>query len=160
MGFNVHETKLGIANNKLVVACKDFLKNNEIILDYNTIKNDYNEVIEKQLEKLSYSSSYYSSDIDELFIVMKDNFYFDILPLKEHFWDMFIVDAFINNNDRNENNWGVIINKDICKLSLAPIYDNNDITILDENQKEFYYQSLIYKYNIFKKIYFKLKDRT
>jgi len=47
LGLDTHETKLGMASGKIVVACKDFLGKNETILDYNSIKNDYDETIEK-----------------------------------------------------------------------------------------------------------------
>ena len=39
IGLDVHKTKLGYANGKIVVACKDFLDSNEVIIDYNMIKN-------------------------------------------------------------------------------------------------------------------------
>ena len=126
LDFDTHETKLGIANNKVVVACKDFLNSNETILDYNSLKNDYNENIEREIENLSSSSKHHSgTDIDELLIIMDNNQYFkDIPSLKKHFWDMFIVDAFINNNDRNDNNWGLIVNHNTKTYRVAPIYDN------------------------------------
>lgn len=126
LGFDTHETKLGIANEKIVVACRDFLNKNEVIIDYNSIKNDYNEIVEQQLEKLSSSSSKKNgTDIDEILIVMESNNYFKkVKELKNRFWDMFIVDAFISNNDRNDNNWGLILNRDTLELRLAPIYDN------------------------------------
>lgn len=38
------------------------------------------------------------------------------------FWDMFVVDAFIRNIDRNNTNWGVIMNGG--PVELAPVYDN------------------------------------
>ncbi len=56
LGLETHETLLGIANSKIVVACKDFLNKNETILDYNSLKNDYDEKIEKEIEELSSSS--------------------------------------------------------------------------------------------------------
>ena len=126
LGFDVHETKLGIANGKIVVACKDFLNKNETILDYNSIKNDYDEIVEKKLEELSSSSNDRSgTDIDEIIIVMKNNDYFKKIPeLRERFWDMFIVDAFLSNNDRNDNNWGLVLNHDTMKLRVSPVYDN------------------------------------
>ena len=37
---------------------------------------------------------------------------------------MFIVDAFISNNDRNDNNWGLVLNHDTMTLTIPPIYDN------------------------------------
>lgn len=125
IGLDVHETKLGISNGKVVVACKDFLGKNETIIDYNSIKNDYDELIEKVLEDLMPSKDNVGTDIYEILIVMDNNNYFAKKPgLRERFWDMFIVDALINNNDRNDNNWGLIINNDNLNLRLAPIYDN------------------------------------
>ena len=126
LGIETHETKLGVANGKIVVACKDFLNKNETILDYNSIKNDYDEIIERELEELSSSSNnHFGTDMDEVLIVMENNNYFKKVPnLKDRFWDMFIVDAFISNNDRNYNNWGLILNNETLELRIAPVYDN------------------------------------
>lgn len=43
----------------------------------------------------------------------------------DRLWDMFIIDAYIGNPDRNNGNWGVIIDKD-DNVKLAPIYDNGN----------------------------------
>lgn len=45
--------------------------------------------------------------------------------LEERFWDMFIVDAYIGNSDRNNGNWGIIRDQDGNKR-LAPVYDNGN----------------------------------
>lgn len=125
IGIETHETKLGISNNKLVVSCKDFLNKNEILLDYNSIKNDYDENIEKKLEEISSSTNRNETDITELSVIMNNNRYFKkVNKLKERFWDMFIVDALINNNDRNDNNWGLILNTETNELRIPPVYDN------------------------------------
>ena len=126
LGFDVHETLLGIANGKIVVACKDFLKNNETILDYNSLKNDYDENIEKEIEELSSSSKDNTgTDIEEIIIIMNNNSYFKKIPeLKMRFWDMFVVDALISNNDRNDNNWGLILDYNNMNLRIPPVYDN------------------------------------
>ena len=126
LGFDVHETLLGIANGKIVVACKDFLKNNETILDYNSLKNDYDENIEKEIEELSSSSKENTgTDIEEIIIIMNNNSYFEKIPeLKMRFWDMFVVDALISNNDRNDNNWGLILDHNTMNLRITPVYDN------------------------------------
>lgn len=122
LGIDTHETRLGIANGKTVVACKDFLENSEMIFDYNSIKNNYDEAI----ENISISSSFTSNDdIEEVLLNLEKNYYFNLIPaIKMRFWDMFIVDAFISNNDRNEGNWGLIYNRDTKKLRLAPVFDN------------------------------------
>ena len=126
LGLDVHETKLGFADGKIVVLCKDFLNKNETILDYNSIKNDYNKTVETEIERLSSQSKEYNgSDLDEVLIVMNNNTYFKKVPeLKNRFWDMFVIDALINNNDRNYNNWGLILNKDTMELRIPPVYDN------------------------------------
>lgn len=126
IGIEVHETKLGITNDKIVVACKDFLNSTEMILDYNSIKNEYDEIVEKKLEILS-SSSLISNqtDLEEVLVLMENNPYFKKIPnLKIRFWDMFIIDAFINNNDRNEGNWGLILDKANGNLRITPVFDN------------------------------------
>lgn len=126
IGIETHDTMLGIANDKLVVACKDFLNNNEYITDYNMIKNEYDENIEITLESLSTSTKLLDNhNLEELLTVMNNNKYFKCdIGLKDRFWDMFIVDAFINNNDRNEDNWGTIINRKNGNIRVSPIYDN------------------------------------
>ena len=126
IGIEVHETKLGITNDKIVVASKDFLNSTEMILDYNSIKNEYDEIVEKKLEILS-SSSLMSNqtDLEEVLVLMENNPYFKKIPnLKIRFWDMFIIDAFINNNDRNEGNWGLILDKANGNLRITPVFDN------------------------------------
>ena len=127
LGFDVHDTILGITNKKVVVACKDFLNKNETILDYNSLKNDYDEKVEKEIEELSSSSNkeHSGTDIDEIIIVMNNNSYFAKMPeLKSRFWDMFVVDALISNNDRNDNNWGLILDHNTMNLRVSPVYDN------------------------------------
>lgn len=126
IGLETHKTKLGIASNKIVVACKDFLDSNEIIIDYNMIKNEYDENVERAIEHLSSSSTLNSNhNLEEVLVIMKENNYFKSIPeLKERFWDMFVIDAFIGNNDRNEGNWGLILNKETNQLRLTPVFDN------------------------------------
>ena len=125
IGLPVHETKLGVANGKVVVACKDFLNSSEVIVDYNSIKNEYDEYIEKAIESLSSSSSNSNNNLEEVLLIMENNSYFQMIPeLKQRFWDMFIVDALINNNDRNEGNWGLILDRETSHLRIAPVFDN------------------------------------
>ena len=119
IGIDVHQTLLGIANNKVVVACKDFLRDSETIQDYNMIRNNYDEKIVDKLDEMDSSSSLTIDDIDELLVIMNE-----YPELKERFWDMFIVDALLGNNDRNESNWGIILDKSTGNKRLAPVYDN------------------------------------
>ena len=43
LGYKVHETKLGIRNGKLVLACKDFAKPDLQLQEFREIKNYYNQ---------------------------------------------------------------------------------------------------------------------
>ncbi len=126
VGIDTHKTKIGIANGKVVVACKDFLTPEEAIFDYNSIKNEYDEKTENILESISSSIlDNTSNNLEEIMVVMENNPYFKKVPeLKDRFWDMFIIDALINNNDRNEGNWGLIVNRQTGNLKIAPVYDN------------------------------------
>lgn len=126
IGIDVHQTEVAVVNDKkVVVACKDFLNSSEVILDYNMLKNDYDEEVENELESLSSSSRYGHNDINEIELIMEKNAYFKKYPeLKDRFWDMFIVDALISNNDRNEANWGLILDKDTKNIRLCPVFDN------------------------------------
>lgn len=123
IGLEVHQTKLGTKDGKLVVACKDFLKENERLDEFRAIKNDYIENLEEEISSLSSSGS--GTDLEEIMLVMEKNPLFKEMPeLKERFYDMFIIDCLISNNDRNNGNWGVIVNTKKKTTRLAPIYDN------------------------------------
>jgi hypothetical protein len=122
LGFPVHETELGIYAGKIVVACKDFLKKGETLIEFNKIKNAYFPGIE---DILSGSSSGSSTDIDEIKVIFENNEVFkENTDAVNRFWDMFVVDALIGNKDRNNGNWGFIESNG--NLSLAPVYDNGN----------------------------------
>ncbi len=126
LGYDVHETILGICfdgkRNKVVCACKDFIADdkNEILIPYTALRNDTNPDIMERLDG-SFSSP---SNINEIVFQLEHN---DVLSkirgAKERFFDVVIIDMLINNNDRNEDNWGVIKFKDSDTYKLAPIYD-------------------------------------
>ncbi|MDR1184582.1 MAG: hypothetical protein LBK67_07275 [Coriobacteriales bacterium] len=43
----------------------------------------------------------------------------------DRFWDMFVVDFLIGNNDRNNTNWGLINDREEIKR-LSPVFDNGN----------------------------------
>lgn len=91
--------------------------------DYNAIKNDYVDGLEEKLESLSSDSRLIN--LKEVMIVMDNHPLFSKLPeLKTRFWDMFVIDAFIGNNDRNNGNWGVLVNNITGKTTVCPVFDN------------------------------------
>ena len=127
LGYDVHETVLGICfdgkRNKVVCACKDFIKDdkNELLIPYTSLRNDTNpELMNKRDEESSLSAS----SINEIIFQLDHNSVLrNIENAKERFWDVVLIDMLINNNDRNEDNWGVIKDKKHNSYRLAPIFD-------------------------------------
>ena len=126
LGYEVHQTLLGIKDNKLVVACKDFTDSNRRLQEYRELKNVYNKDLEEKLDQTITESedSVHGTNLSALLIHLEHNPVLSKLPeIKERFWDCVLIDGFINNNDRNSGNWGVLIDRDET-LKLAPVYDN------------------------------------
>lgn len=124
LGYDAHETRLGFRNNKIVVACKDFCRYPGDLREIRTLKNAYNKELEEKLNtSLSGTSSSHIIDLDEILIHLKHNPILSNVPgLTDRFWDCVIVDGLINNNDRNNGNWGLLSDNGILKL--APVFDN------------------------------------
>lgn len=123
MSIPVHETKLGICKNKLVVICKDieFDKTKPIgrLSVFTQLKNVFNETT---------FDSYSNTDDTHLFSILAEiQSNPMIAPIKEkvieRFWTMFIIDTLVYNNDRNNGNWGLLVNGDV---KLAPVFDNGN----------------------------------
>lgn len=123
LGFSVHETELGIKKGKVVVACKDFKSPSDQFCDFHSLKNHPYE--QSTIPKNSSLSSY-NTEIEKIIEIFKRSDIFYKFPeLKKRFYDMFVVDALINNNDRNEGNWGIIVNYYYPNHPrLAPVFDN------------------------------------
>jgi len=119
----VHETMLGIRKNKIVVACKDFTERKTTwLLPFHDLKNSF---MSSDLE--SYSGTGSETLMDEVLDTIKGQAYLaSIDGVAERFWDMFVVDAFIGNNDRNNGNWGLLLNQSKDEMSLAPVFDNGN----------------------------------
>lgn len=126
LGYDVHETILGVCFDgkryKTVCACKDFINDdkNELLIPYTALRNDTSEEVMNRDD----SSSLSASNIDEIIFQLEHNAVLSKIPnAKQRFWDVVLIDILINNNDRNEDNWGVIKYKDSNTYKLAPIYD-------------------------------------
>ena len=126
MGIPVQETLLGIMTvtssrtgelrEHPVVACKNFLKPNEELIEFKVIEN---ALLDRKPGKTPHIDDIYS-------IMLTDNAYFTREfgeEAMERYWDTFVLDALFGNFDRHSNNWGYIVNKDTREISLAPIYD-------------------------------------
>ncbi len=124
LGYDVHETILGERNNKIVVACKDFCKSAGDLREIRTLKNIYNEQLERLLEiELEETGSSHVVDLKELLIHLDNNPVLSTIPdMKTRFWDCVVIDGLIRNNDRNNGNWGLLYENGSYKI--APIFDN------------------------------------
>ena len=126
LGIPAHETILGVKNDRVVVACKDFCDDNSRLVEVRTLKNTGSSFIGDELEEINSSTSGDGVDIDELFVHFNKNpFISKIEGIKERFWDQVIIDIYINNSDRNNGNWGVIRRNGYSDM-LAPVYDNGN----------------------------------
>lgn len=107
----------------MVCACKDFINDdkNELLIPYTALRNDTNPELMNRREE---ESSLSASNINEIIFQLEHNSVLkNIENAKERFWDVVLIDLLINNNDRNEDNWGVIKDKSNNKYYLSPIYD-------------------------------------
>lgn len=117
IGLKVQKTLLGIyrLNNtkKVVVACKDFTSTGTVLKQFAELKNS-------QIET---SKNGYGTELEEVIQTIDEQIIYDTKELKEFFWDMFIVDSLIGNFNRHNGNWGFLINENLKKIEIAPIYD-------------------------------------
>lgn len=128
LGFDVHETMLGVRNNKVVVACKDFCESRGQLAEIRTIKNGaYKELSEIPETQLHSSATGDFVDLEELLLHIKLNPILKDTPkVIERFWEQSVIDVFIENNDRNNGNWGLLFDENSNSYHLAPVYDNGN----------------------------------
>lgn len=126
LGMPVHETLLGERGGKVVVACKDFTRTGGVetakLIPFNELKNAY---MSSDLDSCSGTGS--ETLLEEVLdTIAGQEDLRDIDGTSRRFWDMFVVDAFIGNNDRNNGNWGLLHNLSSDSMALAPVYDNGN----------------------------------
>ena len=122
LGIPVHDTLLGRRKGKIVAACRDFLEQGDRLFEFRQIKTTF----EPQGEDFDSGSETSGNGVelsDILKIIDEHPLFHQIEGVKERFWQMFVVDAYIGNMDRNNGNWGVIMRYD-GGVELAPVYDN------------------------------------
>ena len=117
LGLKAQETLLGVyefhGKVRNVVACKDFTSINTIFIDFASVKN---QIIDS-------ASNGYGTELADILDTIEKQNAVDHKELKEHFWDMFVIDAFIGNWDRHNGNWGFLYNQENDEMKIAPIFD-------------------------------------
>lgn len=119
------ETLLGTRGNHIVVACKDFRDNNEMLYEFGKIKTTFDPDT-NQLNNAPSSGN--RVDLIECLEVIYKHPTFEGFrqAVLDRFWDMFVVDAYIANPDRNNGNWGLLINETTNEKRLTPVFDNGN----------------------------------
>ena len=120
LGIPVHETMLGYRAGKVVCACKDFTYPDKRLFEFREIKNALSDDDAGFNSAPSDGESVYLGDV--LATIETSDLLRAMPGVRERFWDMFVVDAFIKNPDRNNGNWGLLM--DVGRsYELAPVYD-------------------------------------
>lgn len=142
IGVPVQETFLGTYDGKNVVAMKNFLEPEDVLVAFNGVG-------ESSLERDKELYQYTYEDITAMLTEnMKST---NVAETIERFWDMFIVDALIGNFDRHGGNWGFI--KRNNQYRIAPVYDNGSSLYPKLNTDEKILEVLASQEEIDKRIY-------
>lgn len=120
LGIPVHETRLGIREGKVVCACRDFVQGSERLVEFRDLKNSLSDDEPGFSEAPSSGRGVVLADVRAA--IHRIPVLAAIPSVSERFWDMFVTDAFIRNIDRNNTNWGILMNGTPARL--APVYDN------------------------------------
>ena len=121
LGIDAHETRLGYRRGKIVCACKDFTHPDRRLFEFKDIKNSLSDDLAGDFANVpSDGESIFLSDV--LATLSLSEVLRSTPGVRERFWDMFVVDAFLKNPDRNNGNWGLLRSSD-GSWSIAPVYD-------------------------------------
>ncbi len=95
LGYDVHETKLGIRNGKLIVACKNFTDTDTQLQEFREVKNYYNQQLEEILDQsISDSSSGNKTSLETVKIHLQYNPSLkQATGIQERFWDCVIING-------------------------------------------------------------------
>lgn len=115
IGIDTQNTILGKyeynGKEKIVCACEDFTTDESKLYEFENLALSTN--LDKKIE----------TELDDIIEVINENKMVNSKEIREKFWDMFIVDSLIGNTDRDNGNWGFILNKEIGTIVFSPIYD-------------------------------------
>ena len=117
LGIPAQKTILGTyevnGKTKIVCACKDFTADGSRLYDFCSIKNT---VIDSEHNGAG-------TELADVLETIEKQQFVDPKLLLEHFWNVFVMDAFLGNFDRHNGNWGFLYDQVSQKASIAPVYD-------------------------------------
>ena len=115
-GFNVQNTILGTYNyngkEKIVCACEIFTNEDIILYEFESLALSINPDKKIGTELKDIVDVIITSDLRN-----KDK-------IINYYFDTFIIDALIGNNDRHNANWGILVDMNKNKINFSTIYDN------------------------------------
>ena len=113
VGLEAQQTFLGTCDGSLVVVMKDFIGEDEIFVPFTDVGDS---TLEQSRERYQYT-------YHDIMQMLEENMKLtDVEGTIQHFWNMYLVDAWIGNFDRHGSNWGFL--KKDNRYRMAPIYDN------------------------------------
>ncbi|HJA66226.1 MAG TPA: hypothetical protein H9955_07930 [Candidatus Mediterraneibacter cottocaccae] len=115
IGYDVHETLLGTRNNEIIVACKNFVPENQKLIEFGRyLRKHYDS---GELGRVP--------EIGQIKDTLREDE--DLSPVSEQLWESyccrFVGDAFVGNFDRHMGNWGYLVSR-TDPVRPSPIYDN------------------------------------
>lgn len=116
LDLNTQETILGTYNDKIIVACKDFVEKGCRFADFASLKNT---IIDSE-------NNGYGTELSEILHTINEQKTYDINKneIQDFFWDMFIADSLLGNFDRHNGNWGFLVDDENSRnAKISPIYD-------------------------------------
>ena len=117
IGIRAQETLLGTfqvaGKTKVVCACKDFTADRKILYDFCSIKNTI----------LDSEHGGTGTELSDIMESIEKQQFVNPAMLKEHFWNVFVVDAFLGNFDRHNGNWGFLYDPVSQDTEIAPVFD-------------------------------------
>ena len=121
IGIKTQKTILGTytidGKTYFAVACEDFILNEKTrTLDLKDFASFKNQVVHS-------TQNGYGTELEDVENTINSFEMMSSAEIKEHFWNMFIVDALLGNFDRHNGNWGFIVDRDTHKVEIAPVYD-------------------------------------
>lgn len=113
VGIATQKTMLGTCDKRPVVVMKDFLCEGETFVPFNDVGDSS---LEQDKERYKYTYE------DIISMLSENSKLTDVEETCEHFWNMYVIDAWIGNFDRHGANWGFL--KKENRYRMAPVYDN------------------------------------
>ena len=129
LGIPAQKTLLGNftvnGKEKLVCACGDFTADGKIFYDFCSIKNT---IIDSEHEGTG-------TELSDILESIEKQKFVNPVKLNEHFWNMFVIDAFLGNFDRHNGNWGFLYDNKTEKAKIAPIFDCGSCLLPQADEK-------------------------